>query len=64
YIIGLTDEDLQKDRDQVLATDVDIIRSLAPYVEATINNNIICAVGGESKLEAAKENFKQVLSVF
>ncbi|MBQ8317427.1 MAG: insulinase family protein [Lachnospiraceae bacterium] len=64
YIIGLTDEDLQKDRDQVLATDVDTIRSLAPYVEATINNNIICAVGGESKLEAAKENFKQVLSVF
>lgn len=64
YIIGLTDEDLQKDRDEVLSTDVETIRGLAPYVEATINNELICAVGGESKLEASKDKFKQVLSVF
>lgn len=64
YIIGLNDDDLQRDRDQVLATDVETIRSLAPYVEATISNDVICAVGGEAKLEAAKDNFKQVTSVF
>ncbi|MBO5389530.1 MAG: hypothetical protein J6A59_15655, partial [Lachnospiraceae bacterium] len=63
-IMGLTDEDLQKDRDEVLSTNVETIRGLAPYVEAAINNDIICAVGGESKLEAAKDNFNQVISVF
>lgn len=64
YLIGLTDEDIQRDRDEVLATDVDTIRGLAPYVEATINGGIICAVGGEAKLEASKDSFKQVTSVF
>lgn len=64
YLIGLTDEDIQRDRDEVLATDVETIRSLAPYVEAAINGGIICAVGGEAKLEAAKDSFKQVTSVF
>ncbi len=64
YIIGINDDDLQKDRDEVLATDVETIRGLAPYVEAAINNDIICAVGGESKLEANKDKFKQVITVF
>ncbi len=64
YLIGLTNEDIQRDRDEVLATDVETIRGLAPYVEAAINGGIICAVGGEAKLEAAKDSFKQVTSVF
>lgn len=64
YLIGLTDEDIQRDRDEVLATDVETIRGLAPYVEAAINGGIICAVGGEAKLEAAKDSFMQVISVF
>ncbi len=64
YIIGLTDEDLQRDRDEVLATNVTTIKGLAPYVKATIDTGVICAVGGEAKLEAAKDSFKQVVSVF
>ena len=64
YLIGLTDEDIQRDRDEVLATNVETIRGLAPYVEAAISGGIICAVGGEAKLEAAKDSFKQVTSVF
>ena len=64
YLIGLTDEDIQRDRDEVLATDVETIRGLAPYVEAAINGGIICAVGGEAKLESSKDRFNQVISVF
>ena len=64
YLMGLTDEDLQRDRDEILNANVEKIRKLAPYIEAIAEGDIICAIGGESKLDAAKDNFKEVLSVF
>lgn len=64
YLMGLTDEDLQKDRENILKTDVNTIRSLAPYIEAVTEDGVICAIGDEGKIESAKNNFKEVLSVF
>lgn len=64
YLMGLTDEDLQSDRDEVLGADVEAIRALAPYVEAATENGIICAIGDEAKIEAAADNFGAVVSVF
>lgn len=64
YLMGVTDEDLQKERDQVLAATVDSIRELAPYVEAAVGQDVICVIGNENKLESAKDNFKTVASVF
>lgn len=64
YLMGLDDEDLQKDRDEVLGTDVDKIRALAPYVEAATEGGIICAIGDEGKIESARENFYETVSVF
>ena len=64
YLMGLTDEDLQRDRDEVLDSNVGSIRALAPYVEAAVDGGIICAIGDENKIENAPDNFKTVLSVF
>lgn len=64
YLMGLTDDDLQKDREKILETDVNTIRSLAPYIEAVTEEDVICAIGDEGKIESAKNNFKEVLSVF
>ncbi len=64
YLMGLTDEDLQRDRDEVLDSNVESIRALAPYVEAAVDGGIICAIGDENKIENAADNFKTVLSVF
>lgn len=64
YLMGLDDEDLQKDRDEVLGTDVDKIRALASYVEAAAEGGIICAIGDEGKIESARENFYETVSVF
>lgn len=64
YLMGLTDEDLQKERDEVLDTDVATIRELAPYVEAIVSGNVICAIGDEGRIEEAADNFKTVCSVF
>ncbi len=64
YLMGLTDDDLQKDREKILETDVNTIRSLAPYIEAVTEEGVICAIGDEGKIESEKNNFKEVLSVF
>ncbi len=64
YLMNTTDEDIQKNRDEVLSADIEAIRALAPYVEAATLGGVICAIGGEGKIEAVKDNFKEVLSVF
>ncbi|MGN0436133.1 MAG: insulinase family protein [Wujia sp.] len=64
YLMGLTDEDLQRERNQVLAANVETIRELAPYVEATTDTGIICAIGDENKLSENARYFDRVESVF
>lgn len=64
YLMGLSDADLQRDRDEVLESNVASIRALAPYVESATDGGIICAIGDENKIEAAAESFGTVLSVF
>jgi hypothetical protein len=64
YLMGLDDEALQRERDEVLSADVETIRSLAPYVEAATDGGIICAIGDENKIEAAGESFKEIVSIF
>ena len=63
-LMELTDEDLQRERDEVLGATVETIRTLAPYVEAATESGTICAIGGEGKIENAKDNFKEILSRF
>lgn len=64
YLTGLTDEKQQQHRDEVLATDVNTIKALAPLIKAVTDSGIICAIGGEEKIDAAAENFKNILSIF
>lgn len=60
YMSGYTEEDYQKERDQVLGASVDDIRALAPLMEAILKEGAVCAIGGEEKLEAEKELFKEL----
>ncbi len=64
YLMGLTDEDLQRDRDEVLGADVQAIRALAPYVDAATEGDVICAIGDENKIQSSEDKFGQVISVF
>lgn len=64
YLMGITDEDLQRERDEVLTTDVAAIRALAPYVRAIVSTGVICAVGDEGKIKSEAKHFDEVCSVF
>ena len=64
YLSGVTNEELQKDRDEVLNTDVATIRGLADHIRAISSSGIICALGNEDKIEEQKELFTEVKSLF
>lgn len=60
YLSGVTEEQLQKDRDEVLAADVEAIRKLAPLVEAITQTDIICAIGDENMIQKESDLFKEI----
>ncbi len=63
YFAGITNEQLQKERDEVLATDVKAIRALAPLIKSITDSGIICVIGGEEKIENNKEHFGEILTI-
>ncbi len=60
YMCHSNMEDIQKDRDALLATDQEKIRSLAAYVEAFMDDDCLCVVGDGYKLAENKELFNKV----
>ena len=56
----ITQADLQQERDEILAADVQDIRNLAPLVRAVLNQNLFCVVGSEEKIEKERELFKEI----
>ena len=60
YMTKQTEEDFQKERDELLATDVETIRGLAKYVEAVLEDDCICVVGAAAKVKECKELFYSV----
>lgn len=64
YLMGIDDADLQRTRDEVLGATPEVIRGLAGYVEAAVDGDVICAIGDEARIEASKDAFTEVKSVF
>ena len=64
YLMGIEDVDLQRTRDEVLGATPEVIRGLAGYVEAAVDGGVICAIGDEAQIEASKDAFTEVKSVF
>ncbi len=60
YFAGLTEEMVQKERDEVLTAEPEDIRALAPLVRSVLNDQAICVVGSEEKVEKEKELFRTV----
>ncbi len=60
YQSGLTIEMVKKEREQVLNTDQEAIRALAPMIKAMIDDHAICVIGNNTKVEAEKDAFQTV----
>lgn len=59
YLGRLTEEDLQRERDEVLSATQESIRALAPLMEAIVDGENICVIGNEEKIEAESALFME-----
>lgn len=64
YLSGVTDEMLQKERDQVLGAGPEDIRNLAGMVKAILDTGSICTVGNEEKIQADRGLFKEIKNLY
>ena len=60
YLSGITFEQIQKERDQILNTSQEDIRALAGPVSAMLSQDYLCVVGNDEKIENNKNMFKEV----
>lgn len=58
YISNMTEEDLQKERDEVLNATQEDVRALWKIMEAIVAADNICVIGNEEKLAEEKDMFK------
>ena len=64
YLSGVTDEMLQKERDQVLSARPEDIRALAGIVKAILDTGSLCTIGNEEKIEADRKMFGETKNLF
>ncbi len=64
YLSGVTDEMLQKERDQVLSARPEDIRALAGIVKAILDTGSLCTIGSEEKIEADRKMFGETKNLF
>ncbi len=57
YLTNLTKEDMQRERDEVLATDVNSIKALAAHMSAILEDGYICVVGNEEAIKSEQSRF-------
>ncbi len=51
YLTGYTDEDIQRQRDEVIDCTPESIHALAPIIEAVMSDGALCAIGSAAAIE-------------
>ena len=64
YLRGITDEMIQKERNQVMDATPEDIRATAEYVKAFMSDEMLCVVGTEQKIQAESSKFNKVENLF
>ena len=64
YMTGLTDEILQKERDEILMATPEDIRGLAAYIRAFMEEDFLCVVGNAGKIKAESDLFMKIENLF
>lgn len=57
YLTNVTDEETQRERDEMLGATAEDIRKLADYLDAFMSYDCLCVVGNEEKLREQKALF-------
>ena len=60
---GLSDSDLQRERDEVLQADVQAIRNLSKYFDIAFQEEVYCTIGNREKIEENKVYFDEIQEI-
>ncbi len=60
YLCNAKMENIQRNRDELLGTTKETIRSLADYVDAFMQDECLCVIGTNDKIDEAKDLFDNV----
>lgn len=60
YLGGLTEEMLQRERDEVLGATAEDVRALADLVESVLRENVLCVIGNEKAIQNAAGLFDRI----
>lgn len=60
YMTGLTDADLQRERDELLATTAEKLKETSEYIRAFMADDCLCVVGNAEKITEAADLFDKV----
>ncbi len=63
YLTGVTEEMLQRDRDEILSANVEVIRSLADHVESALTQESVAVLGDEELIDREKDFFEEIRSL-
>jgi Zn-dependent M16 (insulinase) family peptidase len=63
YLCKVSYEDQQKERNEVLKTTAEDIRSFAKLLQETLKQNYICVLGNDSKIKENKDIFNNLVTV-
>ena len=64
YLANVTLEDIQKEREELLTVTVEKIRELHAYIEAFMEDECLCVVGNEEKIQEQSSIFMNVEGLF
>ena len=64
YYTGMTREDLQRERNEVLDADEESIRGLAGRIEAMLKQQALCVIGNEEKLKEQSSLFGELKDLY
>ncbi|MDE7177400.1 MAG: insulinase family protein [Lachnospiraceae bacterium] len=60
FLTGFSEEQVQRERDELLSADAATIRGLAAHIRAFMEDDCLCVVGNEEKIKEQKELFDSV----
>ena len=60
WMSGTTQEEAQKDRDEILGATPEVIRSLSDVLAAAVESGCICTIGSAGKIAEDAELFKEI----
>ncbi|MCI8887109.1 MAG: insulinase family protein [Hungatella sp.] len=64
YLSGVTNEMMQKERDEILKARPQDIRALAGIVKAILNTGSLCTIGNEEKVESCRHMFGEIKNLY